>query len=150
VQLDQTLTPERLTVIKNNIKSLNTLDYRTPTPLEQVVLEYVWKHPDCTAEMCREGLAPQRKLKDSTIRTILRKLEEKGYITHKIEGRTFLYRAVETKRNIGVRAVKQLVDRFCNGSVEELLVGLVDNRILEPKQLRRLADEIASRKEKQR
>jgi BlaI family transcriptional regulator, penicillinase repressor len=121
-----------------------------PTPLEQLVLEFVWKHPNCTAEMCREGLIQHRKFKDSTIRTVLRKLEEKGYATHEVDRRTFLYRAVETKRNVGVRAVKQLVDRFCNGSVEELLVGLVDNRILDPKQLRRLADEIASRKEKTR
>lgn len=142
------LTRPRANVISFNITMLNGTPYKTPTALEQFVLEYVWKHPGCTAEMCREGLTPQRKLKDSTIRTILRKLEEKGYATHEVEGRTFIYRAVESKRNIAVRAVKQLVDRFCNGSVEELLVGLVDNRILQPKQLRRLAEEIASRKEK--
>ena len=43
---------------------------------------------------------------------------------------------------------QQLIDRFCGGSVEELLVGLVDNQLLEPKQLQRLAEKIASRKEK--
>ena len=119
-----------------------------PTPLEQLVLDYVWAHPDCTAEMCREGLADRRKLKDSTVRTILRKLEEKGYLTHTVEGRTFLYRASDTRRNVAVEAVHQLITRFCGGSVEELLVGLVDNQLLEPKQLQRLAEKIASRKEK--
>jgi BlaI family transcriptional regulator, penicillinase repressor len=121
---------------------------KTPTPLEQFLLDHVWAHPDCTAEMCREGLAGQRALKDSTIRTILRKLEEKGYVTHTVDGRTFVYRAVDTKRNVAVHAAKQLIDRFCGGSVEELLVGLVDNQLLEPKQLQRLAEKIASRKEK--
>jgi len=111
-------------------------------------MDYVWSHPDCTAEMCREGLASQRNLKDSTIRTILRKLEEKGYVTHAVDGRTFVYRAVDTKRNVAVQAAKQLIDRFCDGSVEELLVGLVDNQLLQPKQLQRLAEKIASRKEK--
>jgi BlaI family transcriptional regulator, penicillinase repressor len=111
-------------------------------------MDYVWAHPNCTAEMCREGLASQRRLKDSTIRTILRKLEEKGYVTHEVDGRTFVYRAVDTKRNVAVQAAKQLIDRFCGGSVEELLVGLVDNQLLEPKQLQRLAEKIASRKEK--
>src|ERR1700730_10272379 len=94
------------------------------TPLEQFIMDHVWAHPDCTAETCREGVASRRALKDSTIRTILRKLEEKGYVTHKVDGRTFVYRAVDTQRNVAVRAAQQLIDRFCGGSVEELLVGL--------------------------
>ena len=126
----------------------NIRSRRAPTPLEQFIMDYVWSHPNCTAEMCREGLASQRNLKDSTIRTILRKLEEKGYVTHAVDGRTFVYRAVDTKRNVAVQAAKQLIDRFCDGSVEELLVGLVDNQLLQPKQLQRLAEKIASRKEK--
>ena len=121
---------------------------KPPTPLEQLVLDYVWTHPDCTAETCREGVAGERALKDSTIRTILRKLEEKAYVSHEVEGRTFVYHAVDSKRNVAVEAARQLIDRFCNGSVEELLVGLVDNQVLQPKQLQRLAAEIASRKEK--
>lgn len=111
-------------------------------------MDYVWAHPDCTAETCREGLTAQRKLKDSTIRTILRNLEEKGYVTHNVDGRTFVYRAADTRRNVAVQAAQQLIDRFCGGSVEELLVGLVDNQVLQPKQLRRLAEKIAARKEK--
>ena len=100
------------------------------------------------AEACREGIAKKRALKDSTIRTILRKLEEKGYVTHDVDGRTFLYRAVDSKRSVAVEAARQLIDRFCGGSVEELLVGLVDNQVLEPRQLQKLAEKIASRKEK--
>jgi BlaI family penicillinase repressor len=121
---------------------------KPPTPLEQVVMDYVWAHPNCTAEMCRQGLAGERALKDSTIRTILRNLEEKGYVAHEIDGRTFVYRAVDSKRNIAVQAAQHLIDRFCGGSVEEFLIGMVDNQVLEPKQLRRLAETIASRKEK--
>ena len=64
-------------------------------------------------------------------------------------GRTdFRIPRVETPRNVAVAAAKQLIDRFCGGSVEELLVGMVDNRVLEPKQLKQLAEKIASRKEK--
>jgi predicted transcriptional regulator len=120
---------------------------RPLAPLEQVVMDFVWEHPGCTAETCREGLAPRRMLKDSTIRTVLRKLEEKGYVTHDVVGRTFVYRAVETPRNVAVEAAQRLIDQFCGGSVEDFLVGLVDNEVLEPKQLRRLAEKIASRKQ---
>lgn len=109
-------------------------------------MEQVWSHPDCTAEACREGVASKKALKDSTIRTILRILEEKGYVTHEVEGRTFVYRAVDTKRSVAAKAARQLIERFCEGSVEELLVGLVDNQVLEAKQLQRLAVKIASRK----
>ncbi len=103
---------------------LNIGRRKPPTPLEQVLLDYVWAHPDCTAESCREGLAAERMLKDSTIRTILRKLEEKCYVAHKVEGRTFVYRAADTRRNVAVEAARQLIDRFCGGSVEELLSGV--------------------------
>ena len=118
------------------------------TPLEQVVMDFVWTKTHCTAESCREGVAERRILKDSTIRTVLRNLEEKGYVTHDVVGRTYIYRAVNTKRNAAVQVVRQLIDRFCGGSVEELLVGLVDNQVLEPKQLQRLAEKIAATKGK--
>jgi predicted transcriptional regulator len=111
-------------------------------------MDYVWAHPDCTAESCREGVANERALKDSTIRTILRKLEDKGYVTHRVDGRTFVYRAADTRRSVAVQAAQQLIDRFCGGSVEELLVGLVDHQVLAPKQLQRLAEKIAARKER--
>jgi BlaI family transcriptional regulator, penicillinase repressor len=122
--------------------------HRSLTALEQLIMDYVWAHPDCTAETCREGLAGERKLKDSTVRTILRKLEEKGYVTHKVDSRTFVYRAAETRRNVAVEAAKHLIGRFCGGSVEELLIGLVDNQVLKPQELKRPAEKIASRGEK--
>ena len=56
--------------------------------------------------------------------------------------------AVDTKRNVAVQAAKQLIARFCGGSVEELLVGLVDNQLLAPTQLQHLAEKIASRRAK--
>jgi BlaI family penicillinase repressor len=142
------LTRSGATVIKNNTTMLNIGNRKAPSQLEQLIMDYVWAHPNCTAEMCREGLAKERRLKDSTIRTILRKLEEKGYVTHIVDGRTFVYSAVDTKRNVAVQAAQQLINRFCGGSVEELLVGLVDNQLLGPKQLQRLAEKIALRKEK--
>ena len=118
------------------------------TPLEQLVMDHVWAHPNTTAEACREAVAAERALKESTIRTVLRNLEEKGYVTHTVESRTYVYRPAETRRNIAVRATQQIIDRFCSGSAEELLVGLVDHRVLKPRQLQQLAEEIAARKGK--
>jgi BlaI family penicillinase repressor len=118
------------------------------SPLEQVFMDYVWSHPGCTAEMCREDMAKRRSFKESTIRTVLKNLEQKGYVTHEVRGRTFLYQAVDTKRSVTFEAARQLIERFCGGSVKELLVGLVDNQMIKPNELRQLAEEIAARKEK--
>ena len=93
--------------------------------VEQSVMDYIWSHGPSTAEACREALAGSRPMKDSTIRTVLRRLEEKGYVTHNVEGRTFIYRAADRRQNVAVRAVKNIIDRFCGGSAEELVLGMV-------------------------
>src|SRR6516225_6187222 len=103
-----------MSVMFNNARMFNGQRTRKPlTPLEQLVMDFLWAHPQATAELCREGLAGQRVLKDSTIRTILRNLEEKGYVAHEVQGRTFLYRALDTPANVAVQAVQQVIDRFC-------------------------------------
>lgn len=109
-------------------------------------MDYIWTHPACTAEMCREAMASRRAFKESTIRTILTNLEKKGYVTHEVRGRTFVYRAVDTRRSVTLEAARQLIDRFCGGSVRELLVGMVDDQMIKPDELKRLAEEIASQK----
>jgi BlaI family transcriptional regulator, penicillinase repressor len=114
--------------------------------VEQLVMDYVWSHGPSSSEACREALAPSRPMKDSTIRTVLRRLEEKGYLTHEIQGRTFIYKASDARRNVAVRAVKGIIDRFCGGSAEQLVLGMVDNAVLDRKQLQRLARKIAERK----
>ena len=95
-----------------------------------------------TAEQVREGL--DRPLKDSTVRTVLRRLEEKGYLEHTVDNRTFLYRPAESRQRVAGRAVKRIVDWFCEGSVEALLVGMVDSKVLDRSELQRLADRIAA------
>jgi len=118
--------------------------------LEQLVMDYVWTNGPCTSEACREALASMRPMKESTIRTVLRRIEEKGYVTHTVEGRTFIYRAAELRENVAVRAVKHIIDRFCGGSAEALLLGLVDNQVLDGKQLEILARKVAQEKARRR
>jgi BlaI family penicillinase repressor len=114
--------------------------------VEQMVMDYVWAHSPCTAESCREALAATRPMKDSTVRTILRRLEQKGFVAHAIEGRTFIYRAAEARQNVAVRAVKSIIDRFCGGSAEELVVGMVNSAVIDRNLLDRLARKVAQGK----
>lgn len=108
-------------------------------------MDYFWTNGPSTSEACREALAVSRPMKDSTIRTVLRRLEEKGYLTHDTEGRTFIYKASDAPQNVAVRAVKGIIDRFCGGSAEELVMGMVDNAVLDRKQLERLARRISEK-----
>jgi predicted transcriptional regulator len=108
-------------------------------------MDFVWARGPVSAEACREGLASIWPMKESTMRTVLSRLERKGYVTHTTEGRTYLYRAVEEAATVASRTVKHLIDRFCGGSAEALLVGMVNADVLTPQQLKNLADEIATR-----
>jgi BlaI family transcriptional regulator, penicillinase repressor len=112
--------------------------------LEREVLNLVWKHGPSTADAVQKLLG--RPLKESTVRTVLRRLEEKGYLKHTVDNRTFIYTATEERSKAAARAVKRIVDRFCNGSVEEVLVGMVDAQILDRRELQRLAEKIAKAK----
>jgi predicted transcriptional regulator len=109
--------------------------------LEREVMQLIWAHGRLTAETVREKLA--RRLKESTVRTVLRRLEEKGYVVHAVEGRTYVYQATHPRGRVAAKAVQRIVDWFCNGSVEEVLVGMVDSAMIDQRQLRMLADKVA-------
>lgn len=119
---------------------------RELSELEKTLLDLIWKQGEVTADTLRISL--DRPLKDSTVRTVLRRLEEKGYVQHRVDARTYYYKAVDAPEQLAAQAVRQIIDRFCRGSVEQLLVGLVDNDVLDEAQLQRLADKIAREKEK--
>jgi BlaI family penicillinase repressor len=112
--------------------------------LEREVMQLVWANGTVTAEVVREQLS--RPLKESTVRTVLRRLEEKGYATHVVDGRTFVYEAAEPRGRVAAKAVQRIVDWFCNGSMDEVLVGMVDTAMLDQKKLRALADKVAKAK----
>jgi predicted transcriptional regulator len=108
--------------------------------LEREVMQLVWLGGEVTADEIRLRL--DRKPKESTVRTVLRRLEKKGYVTHTVDGRTFIFRAAEARPQVAARAVKGIVDWLCNGSVEEVLVGMVDAQMLDRRTLQRLAKRI--------
>jgi len=115
--------------------------------LEREVMRLIWANGPMTAEAVREVLS--RRLKESTVRTVLRRLEEKGYLAHTVDGRTFVFRATQARRLVAAKAIRRIVDWFCDGSMEEVLVGMVDAKMLDPGQLDKLAQKIEKHKEEQ-
>ena len=114
---------------------------KTPGPplgdLEHELLTILWKHGEMSATAVRRHVA--RKLKDPTIRTVLRRLEEKGYVTHSVVSGTFIYRATESAETTAATAVQGIVERFCGGSLERVLLALVDAGFADANQIAVLA-----------
>ena len=114
--------------------------------LEHLVMAVIWQRGDATAEDVRMALSKRHPMKESTVRTILSRLEEKGYVTHRTDGRTNVYKGLDAPANVAAKAVRQIIDRFCGGSVEQLLLGMINNDVVDEKELQRLAERIADRK----
>jgi predicted transcriptional regulator len=115
--------------------------------LEHLVMDVLWKRGPSTAEQVRGALEKKHFMKESTARTILKRLEDKGYVRHYVEGRTNIYSGIEPRANVAARAVQRLIDRLYGGSVEELLVGMVANEVVDSTELANLARKIARRKQ---
>jgi BlaI family transcriptional regulator, penicillinase repressor len=118
------------------------------TDLENDVMKVVWSAGPCSVEAVHDVVARTRDMKETTVRTLLRRLEHKGYLRHEVDGRAYVYHAVEPSRSLAARAVRQIIDRFCHGSVEELVSGMVDAQVLTASELKRLEQFVRSRREK--
>jgi BlaI family penicillinase repressor len=114
--------------------------------LDHQVMQAVWASGPCTVETVHQTVSRQRDLKEVTVRTVLRRLEQKGHVKHDVEGRAYLYRAVEAPRSLAARAVRHILDRFCHGSVDELVSGLVEANVLTDAELDALEASIKARK----
>src|SRR5881397_3758282 len=99
--------------------TLRNIAKRPLTDLQQAILEFIWSAGPATAEQVRDALRPRHVLKDSSVRTLLRRLETRGYLRHRLEGKVFVYQATVPPRSIAARAVRHIIERFCSGSVEE-------------------------------
>ncbi len=109
------------------------------TELESQIMNAVWQSGPCSVEAVHQAVAAKRKLKEASVRTLLRRLESKGYLQHTSDGRAYIYHAVESARSLAARAVRQIIDRFCQGSVEELVAGMVAAKMLSQGELDQMA-----------
>ena len=101
-----------------------------------------WKRGPMTAEAVREALP--RPLRESTVRTLLKRITEKGYLTHAVDGRTYVYRPVDEPAEFAASGVRRLAQLLYRGSVSDLLVGLVDSQQIDPAELEALLARIQS------
>ena len=118
------------------------------TDRELDVMNVLWDAGSATVAEVRERLSDD--LAYTTVLTVLRTLEQKGYVGHTGEGRAHRYRPLVKRAAAGRSALRRLVDKVFDGSPELLLTQLVSDRNLGDEELRRLRKLLADRlREKQ-
>lgn len=108
----------------------------TLTPREAEIMKILWDAGPATAEQIRAALTD--KPHDSTVRTLLRVLVEKGHIASSKKGKAFVYQAAAGRAHAEGNALRNLLRRFFAGSAENLVLRLVEDEQLTPEQLEQL------------
>lgn len=103
------------------------------TEREAEVMDAVWRLGEATAEQVRESVPGSPH--DSTVRTLLRILEAKGYVTHEARGKVYVYRAAVERRKAQRQALQGVLKRFFAGSAEDLVLRLIEDERITPEQL---------------
>lgn len=106
------------------------------TDRESDVMHVLWERGASTVTEVRDGLADE--LAYTTVLTILRTLESKGYVEHEEEGRTYRYSAAVERQAARKSAVSHLASKLFQGSAELLMTQLVSDQKLSKEQIARL------------
>ena len=118
------------------------------TDRELDVMGVLWDRESATVAEVREQLADS--LAYTTVLTVLRTLESKGYVRHTGQGRAHRYHPLVKRAAAGRSALRRLVEKVFDGSPELLLTQLVSDKNLSDEELRRLRKLLADRlREKQ-
>ena len=116
----------------------------TLTPLELEIMKLVWERNFATVRDIYEALLERRKIAYTTVMTMMKILESKGYLKKRLQERAFVYRPAHRKEKIIGKMIREFMDRVFNGSAEPLLVHLVKARQISKKDLdkiRRMVEE---------
>ncbi len=105
---------------------------------QREIMEVIWERGEISAREMREALSQTRKVARNTVRTLLERMEEKGWLVHREQDRTFLYSAARPREETVGRKVIEMINQVCGGSPEALMTAILDYRGLTPLELKRI------------
>src|SRR5512137_333782 len=103
--------------------------------LQHAIMAVLWERGEATAAAVHEALREERGLAPTTIATMLRKMEDKGVVAHRAEGRQFVYRPTVSEDLVRRSMVGELVERLFAGDPKALVAHLVSEHEIEPEEL---------------
>ena len=115
----------------------------TLTPAELRLMKVLWTRGESSVSDMVTATADETPLAYTSVLTTIRILERKGYVTHRQDGRAFLYSACVAENEASRSEVRHVLQRFFGNSRERLLLSLLGDEEITPDELRRLKDAIA-------
>ena len=112
--------------------------HSTLTPQELEIMKLVWERDSATVRDIYEALLERRKIAYTTVMTMMKILESKGYLKKRLQERAYVYRPAHRKEQVIGKMIREFVDRVFNGSAEPLLVHLVKGRQIGEKELQKI------------
>jgi BlaI family penicillinase repressor len=113
--------------------------HTTLTPQELEIMKLVWQREAATVRDIYEALLEHRKIAYTTVMTMMKILENKGYLKKRRQDRAFIYRPAHPKNQVIGGMLREFIDRVFNGSAEPLLVHLVETRQIRQRELQKIA-----------
>lgn len=121
-----------------------------PTEAERAILEVLWAKRHASAREVTDALAETRPVAYTTVQTMLKILDRKGFVTHQTEGRAFIYRATVTRAQARNSALRQLVGQFFGGSPKALAQHLLSEHEVDLAELKALQEKVDAAQAKAR
>ncbi len=117
--------------------------------LQLRILQVLWQKQDATVTEVHQALAKERDLAYTTVATMLRKMEVRGLVSHKAEGRTFIYQAKVGEEEVSQGMADHLLERLFEGSLSDMVSHLLQTREVSREELSKLEKLISERKRNQ-
>ncbi len=113
--------------------------------LQLAIMRVLWKSGESTVSEVHETLEPERGLALTTIATMLTKMEKKGVVDHRADGRRFIYRPLVSESQVRRSMVADLTSQLFRGDVTALVNHLLSEHDVDSQELQQLRKMIASR-----
>ncbi len=113
---------------------------RAMSPAETEILRLVWQLDEATVQQICDQLPPKRKIGYKTVQTLLRRLENKGYLKHKISGKAFVFFPAVKRDDVVKRTVVDFLDRLFGGDPRPLMQFLAEDGRIDAEDIKRLKE----------
>jgi len=115
--------------------------------LQLAIMRVLWARDEASASDVHAALLDERGLAPTTIATMLRKMEDKGVVIHRTQGRQFIYRACIAESDVREGMVGDLVERLFRGDSRALVNHLIDSGDIKADELDQLRQQLAKRRD---
>ena len=108
------------------------------TELQLAILHVLWERGEATSREVREALLPRRSLALTTVATLLSRLERKGVLDHRRQGRAHVFRPTVTRAEVRRNMVRELADNLFDGKPSQMVSHLLLSSQIDPDEIRRM------------